>query len=202
MSASTARLKRGTPPAKKFRRHTYRKALPFLLEEFDGRCVYSDQHYLEAGGLRSMEIDHVDPRRKKRVVQEYSNLVLATRHCNGAKSDFWPNARQLANGLRVINPCLEADWGVHVFEDPDSHRLWGATPTGIWHIRTLDLNAQHFVTERKLRAELRPLVAAKPVTITGTWASGFPEIPELLKLVNRLIGDIPLAPPPLGYRWV
>ena len=33
-----------------------------------------------------MEVDHFDPRQKKDVIQNYKNLLLATRHCKGAKT--------------------------------------------------------------------------------------------------------------------
>ena len=64
-----------------------------------------------------MEIDHFDPRKKEDFIQQYENLFLAKRHCNGAKSKFWPSGAEQALGLRYLNPCREQDYGVHIFED-------------------------------------------------------------------------------------
>lgn len=98
-----------------------------------------------------MEVDHYDPSKKKDPIQNYANLLLASRHCNGNKGEFWPSPEQRRLGIRVINPCEEIDYGLHLFEDPISHKLVGATPTGIAHIELLDLNADHLVEERKQR---------------------------------------------------
>ena len=80
-----------------------------------------------------MEVDHFDPRKKNDPIQQYSNLMLSSRHCNGAKSSFWPSESQGQRGLRLLNPCEEPDYGVHVFEDASTNELVGASPTGEFH---------------------------------------------------------------------
>ena len=105
-----------------------------------------------------MEIDHFDPRKKGDFLQQYDNLFLATRHCNGAKRNFWPSANEQSLGLRYLNPCREHDYGEHLFEDPKIHLLIGVTPAGRYHIRMCDLNADHFVAERRERAEIWELL--------------------------------------------
>lgn len=105
-----------------------------------------------------MEIDHFDPRRKEDFIQHYENLFLATRHCNGAKSKCWPSAGDQVLGLRYLNPCREHDYGDHMLEDSQTHLLVGVTPAGRYHIRMCDLNADHFVQERRERAEICELL--------------------------------------------
>jgi hypothetical protein len=107
-----------------------------------------------------MEIDHFDPREKKEFIQRYANLFLATRHCNGAKSQEWPTAAEQALGLRYLNPCQEQDFGEHIVEDPQTHRLEGLSPAGRYHVRMCDLNAEHFVAERRERSEIWALLRA------------------------------------------
>lgn len=154
MSVQSGRLPpRGPKPKVRFKRTTYRKAYPFLVEEFGNRCVYSGQHRDLAGGDKAMEVDHFNPDTKNDIVQDYHNLVLATRHCNGCKSSL-PSKTHKEQGLRFLNPCTEKDYGLHIFEDPASHYLWGETHLGRFHILKLGLNARHLVNERKRRYEI------------------------------------------------
>jgi hypothetical protein len=162
MSSSTnARISRGAAPAKRLTRRNYRKvALQPLRRDFEDRCAYSCQHLSRAGGLKCMEIDHFDPREKEEFIQRYANLFLATRHCNGAKGQEWPSAAERALGLRYLDPCQEQDYGQHMIEDPQTYRLVGLSPAGKYHIRMCDLNAEHFVAERRERSEIWELLRA------------------------------------------
>lgn len=110
-----------------------------------------------------MEVDHFDPTKKKNKVQRYSNLVLATRSCNGAKRNTWPSGKQRSQGKRFIDCTKEEDYGVHIFEDPETHELVGATPAGKYQILHCDLNAPHLVRERKTRAHLRSGLADEKI---------------------------------------
>jgi hypothetical protein len=158
-SYTNSRVVRGPAPSKQLTRRNYRKlALEPLRRDFDDRCAYSCQHSSRAGGLKCMEIDHFDPRKKDKYYQEYANFFLATRHCNGSKRDIWPSRSEQTQGLRYLNPCREQDYGVHIFEDPKTHLLVGVTPAGRYHIRMCDLNADHFVTERRDRSEIWELL--------------------------------------------
>ncbi len=158
-SSIKPRIRRGPPPDKRLTRRNYRKAaIEALRRDFQDRCAYSCQHLNRAGGLRCMEIDHFDPRLKDKFIQRYDNLFLATRHCNGAKGDTWPTRAEQALGLRFLNSCAEQDYGKHIFEDPETHRLVGVTHAGRYHIRMLDLNADHLVAERGERAKIRTLL--------------------------------------------
>lgn len=143
-----------------------------------------------------MEIDHFDPRLKSKFIQRYSNLFLATRHCNGAKGDTWPTGAERNLGLRFLNPCNEKDYGEHMFEDPQSHRLVGVTPAGRYHIRMLDLNADHLVAERRERAEIRALLTRAAFTLKRgrSEAEAVDLMSALRKQVEEMIPDFPFLP--------
>jgi len=134
-----------------------------------------------------MEVDHFDPRWKKEPLQTYANLFLASRHCNLAKGDYWPSPPDALNGLRLLNPCVELDYGHHIFEyppsHPESHKLVGKTPAGKLHIRILGLNAETFVLERKQRSELTRQVQALQNKATKT---GKPIPVEVLDLISQV----------------
>lgn len=191
-----ARIKRGKPPVKPIKRHKYRDALPELFRDFGSRCAYSCQHYTRAGGESCMEVDHFDPRQKRDFIQDYRNLFLATRHCNLAKGKQWPTKADIAAGLRFLNPCEEMDYGEQILEDPISHKLVGLTPAAIWHIRKLNLNAEHLRMERHDRAEiwkdLRSAFTIKPrvsVDVVTTASA------TLQATVDRMIPEIPYLRP-------
>jgi hypothetical protein len=74
-----------------------------------------------------------------------------------------------------LNCCNEADYGVHIFEDPDSHEVVGVTPEGKYHVRNCDLNAPHFIEERAERAELWRILTSRPMRIKVKDVWTFPE---------------------------
>ena len=160
------------------------------------RCAYSCQHLKRAGGLKAMEIDHFNPHLKGKLIQQYANLFLATRHCNAAKGDAWPTRAEQRLGLRFLNPCVELDYGEHIFEDPVTHLLVGVTPAGRFHIRMLDLNADHFVAERRERTEIRQLLANAPFTLrTGRSPGSLADmVSALRKQVQEMIPELPFLP--------
>ncbi len=142
-----------------------------------------------------MEIDHFDPREKKKNIHSYKNLFLATRHCNGAKDETWPTKKEMRDGIRFLNCCEEQDYGVHIFENPDSHELIGASPAGIFQIEICDLNAPHLVKERQRRAELIRLLEGKNLLFQLRCNRLTPDFIALIKLlreqVDNLIPEIP-----------
>lgn len=140
---------------------THRTYLPYLMRDFAGRCAYSMQHHVNAGGETAMHIDHFNPHLAKHLRNRYENLFLATAHCNGSKLDFWPSKSERRAGIRFLNPCEEHDYGVHLFEDPITFELWSDTPAGRYHIRVLKLNAPHLIRERRMRHEFRKTLDAK-----------------------------------------
>ena len=147
------------------------------------------QHEQHGGGL---EVDHFDPAKKKDVIQDYSNLFPATRHCNGKKSNHWPNPAEAAAGCRFLNPCEELDYGEQIFEDPTSHRLVGTTPAARWHIRICALNSERLVAERADRARYWQQIRTEGVLVKGDDLDGVAElIRSFQHLVQVMIPEIP-----------
>jgi hypothetical protein len=139
-----------------------------------------------------MEIDHFNPILREAVRNRYSNLYLSSGHCNRRKSDYWPTEAMKREGIRLLDPCAEMDYGEHIFEDPNSHLLVGVTPAGRYHIRVLDLNAETFVSERQQRAICR---ATRVLEFNGDpWEILAASLAVMQQLVDALIPCIP--PPP------
>lgn len=173
---SEPRLERGKPVSAQYPKTKYRQALPSLLMETGDRCGYSLQHVLDLG-LKSMEVDHINPKLRHPFRNRHGNLITASRHCNGAKSDTWPSAEDRKAGLYLINPYEEADYGKHIIEDRATGILSGKTIAGKWHIEILDLNAAHLVTKRLDRTQLGNAFLA------AAMASGTDSTNELLRAV-------------------
>lgn len=203
-SSMPPRLTRHCPRKRFFSRSSLRKQVfELLFREFEGRCVYSGVHWRRVGRT-GLEVEHYDPRRKQKSRQDYRNLLLATGHCNRSKGDFWPSRAERALGLYVINPSAELDYGHHIFEDPASHRLWGATATGRWHIRVLGLNAEHLITERRDAATIRRLwKELGPVRCQGAGFGGLSEsLGDLRSVVEACVPEWPHHEAPEGYRFI
>ncbi|MHB8519513.1 MAG: HNH endonuclease [Limisphaerales bacterium] len=162
--------------------------MPELMRDFGGRCAYSMQHQSRSGAL---EVDHFDPRLKKELIQDYSNLFPASRHCNGKKSDIWPGKEELAAGCRFLNPCEEMDYGEQIFEDAATHRLIGTTPAAIWHVRVCGLNADHLVFERRRRAEHWTQIKRTAVLVRGNQVEVGRLIRKYREEVELMIPEIP-----------
>jgi hypothetical protein len=187
------RIKRGTPPRKKLRAHNYRAlALPYLRRDFKDRCAYSMQHLSRAGGLSAMEIDHHDASLRSKYRHQYSNLFLSTRHCNLAKRNK-PTKREKRQGKRFLNPCLEQDYDSQLFEDPRSHEIWGTTIPGKYHVIYCDLNAPHFVRERRRRTAIR-----KNLGITGAAFVSSPD--AFFQTMQLLREEVELMIPEIEFK--
>ena len=150
------------------------------------------QHVQRAGGKKCMEVDHFQPKGGNR--HHYINLFPATRHCNGAKSQTWPTAAQQRAGLRLLNPCKEVDYGVHIFENPHTYELEGVSPAGRFQIFVCDLNAEHLVRERRERAEIRAALRETPAYVVGSLPGFVGCLTALQEQVSYMIPPIPPTP--------
>jgi HNH endonuclease len=193
---SGPRIKRGSgPPGKLTDDNVRDRALSHLLRDFDERCAYSMRHKENNGGLRQMEIDHFDPTLRRAERNAYTNLMLATRHCNLMKTSTWSKpVLEEANPVRLLNPCAEQDYGKHLFENPVTHELVAVSENGNLQIDVMDLNHPTFVKERAERAEYYSK-RQSPALITGS----FSEVLSILEMADAVFGRcIPLIPPPPG----
>lgn len=140
------------------------------MNEFEMRCAFSDVKGSCDSDSVSLEVDHFDPSKKKDVHQDYFNLLLVSRHCNGKKGAFRPSKKDWESGRRLLNPTVEADFGQHIAECPISHRhggfLWGKTPVGRFHIIKLALNAKFLVEQRRRRQQARTFKGKGPILLS------------------------------------
>lgn len=191
---SNPRIKRGSGPGGKLTDSNVRdRALGFLRNDFEDRCAYSMRHTENNGGIRQMEVDHFDPRLRRRARNAYTNLMLATRHCNLMKGSTWSKpVAEKAGSVDLLNPCEEQDYGEHLFEDPMTNELVAVTERGRLQIDVMDLNHETFVNERRERA--RYLAKRRsPAMITGSYV----EVLSLLEIADdRYARCIPEIPPP------
>ena len=182
-----------TLPPKPIKRSKYRNAIKFLTVDFQDRCAYSMQHTERAGKL---EVDHFDPRLKKNLIQPFDNLLPASRHCNGIKSNTWPNREEQKAGCRFLHPGKETDYGVHIFEDAKTHRLIGVTPAGRWHIVMCGLNAPPLIKEREKRSRYHRQLEQKPIQAKAK-AKTKPD--ALVHVIKSMRSEVDLMIPPIKF---
>ncbi|HBJ87809.1 MAG TPA: hypothetical protein DDZ88_28915 [Verrucomicrobiales bacterium] len=145
-------------------------------------------HHHESAGL---EVEHFDPRTKKHPIQKYSNLMSAARRCNSRKGNYWPSPEERNQGIKFIDPTLEHDYGVQIFEDPLTHKLVGTTPAGKFQIRMLGLNDDFFIRHRRDRARMRAMIAM-PFILHGALP-----VEQVKQRIEEMIPPIP--PPPKQF---
>lgn len=196
----SGRIKKSNPKIRCTATNYRRLALPYLKKDFENRCAYSMIHVVLAGGETCMEVDHFKPKNKpSKKTHSYKNLMLASRHCNSAKGEEWPNAKLRKQGFEFINPCEEMDYGKHIFENIETGKLVPATPKGAYQINKCMLNADHLVTQRKQRTELLNLLkSTKPISLPNDIQMNEAKI-KLKTLINNIENFkeryIPYIPP-------
>ncbi len=177
--SNAPRVVKHPPKGVIFRKTTYRRAKPYLLHDFEGRCAYSMEKVEDLA-----EVDHFNPHKKKNPIQEYENLFPSSRHCNGKKSSTWPTKKMKKLGIRFLDCTREMDYGECIFENPHTHALIGTTPAAKWHIRQLDLNAYHLVKQRRQRAALKQHLSQPIILDMDKWD------PDKIQLVQESIQDV------------
>lgn len=197
MLKSSGRIKKLKNPLKKnLTDNTYRQAKPFLERETGGRCCYSMIHKDNAGGDRTMDVEHIKPRKRFKVKpHRYSNLLYCSRHCNSMKGEKWPTKKDLKKGFRFLNPAVEQDYNVHILEDKDTGILVGTTPAGQYHIENCDLNADHLIKARKGRTEMIELLECKNVRII----CDDDKKPDMMELIKKVKQNLEKSIPQIAY---
>lgn len=146
---NTGRVKRGPGPMKKLSKATYRKkALPFLLEDFNSRCAYC----LDPGEFRhpsQQQIDHFNCRLGGRRRHQYKNLMLACAACNLSKHDK-PIANPFDKEQRLLNCTLEHEFPEHIVELPNGQWV-PKTKAGEYHLRSIGLQEPSHQNKRGAR---------------------------------------------------
>jgi hypothetical protein len=135
-----------------------------------------------------MHVDHFNPTIKGKKRNHFTNLMLASAHCNLRKSNRWPSAREELEGLRLLNCTEEQYYGQHIYEDLKTGKLYGSTPAGRFHIERLDLNGPYLCYKRKQRTRLRALWNARFIKLPIE--DILPQIQAFGELIDNFIPEI------------
>ena len=186
---------KNSSPRKWYARTAYRDAaFPYLCKDFEDRCAYSLLHISQMSKM-VMEVDHFDPRKKDKNKQVYTNLVIAYRPCNNSKRAQWPTRAQAKLGMCYLNPRIDIDYGKHLFEDPDTHKIFGVTEEGKWHVEKLNLNDEFLVKARAQRARWKMIIENESAKILeapqGRESTALNSAAELRELYAKAIPALP-----------
>jgi hypothetical protein len=146
------RVRRSTGPKSNMTEATYRKkALPFLLKDFERRCAYC----LDPDDFRHPSQNHVDYfncRLRPRNRNKYQNLMLACVTCNTCKHDK-PVVNPLQKEQRLLNCTEENEFPRHIVEEADG-RWKPVTPAGQYHIVSICLDERCHTQKRAWRRRI------------------------------------------------
>ena len=126
------RVKRSAGPKSTLTKANYRKkALNFLLKDFERRCAYClDPNEFRHPSLD--QVDHFNCKLRERQRHQYKNLMLACAACNLSKHDK-PIANPFDKEQRLLNCTEENEFPEHIIEMEDGQ--WEAvTKAGEYHL--------------------------------------------------------------------
>jgi len=131
------RVNRSAGPKSKMTKANYRKkALRFLLKDFQGCCAYC----LDPSDFRHPQqnhVDHFDCKLKERQRHQYKNLMLACVTCNSCKHDK-PVINPLDQEQRLLNCTIENEFPEHIVEIEEGQ--WKPiTKQGEYHLESIGL---------------------------------------------------------------
>lgn len=152
-----SRVKRSKGPASAMTEFTYRKkALPFLMKDFNGHCAYC----LDPKEFRApsqSHVEHFDCKLKGRKRHFYKNLMLACAACNMSKRGK-PIKNPLNPEQRLINCTEENEFIEHIRETEDGQ--WEPlTPAGHYHLESIELREDCHRKKRRARRIMTEEVA-------------------------------------------
>ncbi len=196
-----ARVKRGAGPKGHVTEGNYRKkALPFLLQDFEKRCAYC----LDPDEFRHPSLNHVEHFNCKlhgRRRHQYGNLMLACAACNLSKHEK-PVVNPLDRRQRLLNCTEETEFPEHIEETEDGQ--WRAcTPEGDYHLTCIGLQESCHRNKRRERLKM-----AKRILSLLTQAVRFEtQNPvavhqEVLGMVRDLLNLLEKFPPLVTERGV
>lgn len=143
------RVKRSRGPTSAMTEFTYRKkALPYLMKDFNGHCAYC----LDPKEFRApsqSHVEHFDCKLKGRERHFYKNLMLACAACNMSKHDK-PVINPFDKEQRLLNCTEENEFVGHIREMEDGQ--WEAqTPAGHYHLESIGLREDCHRNKRRAR---------------------------------------------------
>lgn len=92
----------------------------YLVEDFEHRCGYCDDHDRFIGGDKNYHVEHFAPKERfPQLKTIYDNLLYSCPFCNIAKSNKWPGKTEKENIVGnegFIDPC-NPDYKNHLFRE-------------------------------------------------------------------------------------
>ncbi len=190
---------------------------PHLQRLFRHRCAYCLSHEKLMSRFDAMEVDHFRPTGRSEFAHlkcAWANLYYCCRRCNQHKWRKWPNADDLENGRRFVDPCEE---------DPDEHfrltrdesgdedgKIASKTPAGRYSIAKIRLNRRQLIDIRRDIARGERAARERLNSIDGMIsslgapaqsASGIAELKKLRKQEWKSLEEIQaLRPFPLAEK--
>lgn len=152
------RVRRSAGPKSAMTKATYRKkALPFLMKDFEGKCAYC----LDPGDFRHVNqshVEHFNCRLKEREKNRYGNLMLACATCNLCKHDK-PVINSFDAEQRLLNCTIETEFPEHIVEMPDG-QWFPLTKAGEYHLASIGLKEDCHRRKRFARRSMAEQVLA------------------------------------------
>jgi len=133
-------------PPKNFRQ--YENYKPYLRVDFEYCCAYCLRPEANFGEEACGEIDHFCPQSvADDLICEYTNLYWSCRECNSNKAEDWPDADEIANGKRFVDPCKDDLTEHYSFEE--SGKIIPLTPQAEYSINSMLLWRDSLVNWRR-----------------------------------------------------
>jgi hypothetical protein len=190
----TSRVKRSHGPKSVMTENTYRKkALPFLLKDFEKKCAYC----LDPNDFRIPshdQVDHFNCKLRGRNRHYYKNLMLGCAACNHSKHDK-PLVNPFDTEQRLLNCTEENEFIGHIKEEADGQ--WVAlSKAGEYHLESIGLTVD---CHRKKRQERRKMIE-RIVSLFTTAVHYRTENPEavhneLMATIRMLMDTLDKFPP-------
>lgn len=188
------RVKRSAGPKSKMTKATYRKkALPFLLKDFEGRCAYC----LDPSEFRhpsQTQVDHFNCRLRERSRHQYKNLMLACSACNLSKHDK-PTVNPLDKEQRLLNCTEESEFPEHILETDDGQ--WEPrTKPGEYHLESIGLRETCHKQKRAARRRIADQILSLCTTAVQYQTFNPAEVHnQMVETLRALLSHLDSFPP-------
>jgi hypothetical protein len=195
------RVKRGPGPKSRLTKGNYRKkALKFLLTDFEGRCAYC----LDPSDFRhpsQSQVDHFDCKLHKRARNQYCNLMLACSACNHTKHNK-PVVNPFDRAQRLLNCTEENEFPEHIVETPDGQ--WQPVSAAAeYHLVSIGLQERSHQAKRASRRQVAAQILsllneavcyrhANPVSLHN----------QVMQTISTLLVQLDAFPPLITERGV
>jgi len=188
------RVKRGKGPKSKMTEATYRKkALPFLFQDFQGRCAYClDPSEFRHSSLS--QVDHFNCKLKIRKRHQYVNLMLACAACNLSKHDK-PVINPLDKDQRLLN-CTEENEFLGDIVERDDGQWEPQTKAALYHLEAIGLREPCHKQKRYARRVVANRILALCSTAFQYQASNPADVHnQLLSTIRDFLDHLDNFPP-------